>query len=150
MEIYSILQNLKFNITSIDSLLICFCVSSHWLSSVPAMDKWRDDALVKHEHALKLNLSLISLLSLLEQPAGGFMIREERMNVESVEGQMERVDRILKVLRGKGNEEFDIFLKVLNNSGNDVWARTIEKSAQLFRKVQSGGVTDCSIGLPII
>lgn len=107
------------------------------------MDKWRDDALAKHEHELKLNLSLVSLLSLLERPAGGFMIRGERMNVDSAEGQSEQVGRILKVLRGKGNEEFDTFLKVLNKSGNEVWARTIKDSAQLFRKVQSKGVTEC-------
>lgn len=100
------------------------------------MDKWKDDALSKHEHDLKVNLHLISILSCLEQPAGGFMSKAERQHVEAAQGEFNQVDRIIKVLRGKGNKEFDIFLEVLRNNGHKVWADKVEESGHLIRQVE--------------
>lgn len=100
------------------------------------MDKWKDDALSKHEHDLKVNLCLVSILCHLEQPAGGFMLRAERLHVEAAQGEFNQVDRIIKVLRGKGNKEFDIFMEVLKKSGYKVWADRVEESAHLIRQVE--------------
>lgn len=113
------------------------------VSSISAMDRWKNDALAWHEHDLKVNLCLVSIFSLLEQPVGGFMLREERQYVEGANGKVNQVGRIIEILRGKGNEEFEIFLEVLKKSGYEMWAEKIKESAHHFRQVQSEGVSEC-------
>ena len=100
--------------------------------SVP-MSKRKKDALIALEGKLKTNLSLEELIDLLEKPAGGFMTEAEKMSVCEQPKQREKVGRIITILRRKGDQDFDIFIKLLRESGNEVWAE------QLERKSKSGG-----------
>ena len=101
-----------------------------------AMDTWKRYALVSLEHDLKLYLSLSGLLTRLERPAGGFMTEDERRSVKDIQGSSNQIGKIIEILRGKSNEDFDTFQKILRDSGNEVWAAEIEKSAHQFKKVQ--------------
>lgn len=83
-----------------------------------------------------MNLHPKELLNRLE-PAGAFLTEEEVVYVVEAEGESDGMGRIIEVLRGKGNIEFDSFLKVLRDSGNEVWADRIEESSDQFIKVQS-------------
>ena len=98
------------------------------------MDNWKRDALLRLEHDLRANLNLDDLLCRLEVPKGGFMTDAERLSVEDVMGQMDQVSKIVKILRRKSNEEFDTFLRILRESGNELWASRIEESAQQFEQ----------------
>ena len=90
--------------------------------------------MVNQENDLKKHLSLTEVMSLLERPASGFMTAVERMSVEEEKGQIARVDKIIKILRSKGNKEFVIFLKILRKSGNEVWANCLAKTADQFQQ----------------
>lgn len=94
------------------------------------MDPWKRDAIVSHEHDLKVNLSLTGLIPRLEKPAGGFMTDIDRVSVEALEGRLNRVGRIIEIVRKKGNRDYDSFLKILRQSGNEVWASAIEEKAE--------------------
>ena len=94
-----------------------------------AMDTWKKHALVSLESDLKVNLSLVGLLSRLERPAGGFMTEDERRSVEEVQGKSNQVCKIIEILRGKGNRDFDAFLKMLRKSGNELWAGKIDEES---------------------
>ena len=101
---------------------------------VLAMDNWKRDALLRLEQELRANLNLDDLLCRLEVPAGGFMTHAERLSVEEFKGQMDQVSKIVKILRRKSNKEFDTFLRILKDSGNELWASMIEESAQQFEQ----------------
>ena len=108
------------------------------------MDSWKKYALVSLENELKVNLGMADLVGRLERPAGGFMTEAERMRVEGAEDKCERVGRIIGILRGKGNKEFDTFLKMLKESGNEVWADKIEESACQFEEYHKANGTELS------
>ena len=93
------------------------------------MDQHLDGVLVAMEAALRVNLSIDGILPLLEREAGGFMVKEEKMRVTSVdrEDTPERVSRMISILRKKGNNEFYRFLDILDNSGNEVWANKLRE-----------------------
>ena len=104
------------------------------------MSKWNKDALISLEKDLKINLSLEDLTDLLERPAGGFMTEGEKMSVCEETKQRDKAGRIISLLRGKGDRDFDIFLKLLRESGNEVWAGQLEeKAGQLRREALGGG-----------
>ena len=103
------------------------------LVSLPIMDPNRQDALVKLESELRVNLSLVGILPLLERTQdgdGGFMTREEKMSVEAIsEGNVaERVSKIIDILRKKNNDAFDRFCEILKQSGNEVWEDKLRKT----------------------
>ena len=108
------------------------------------MDSWKKYALASLENELKVNLGMTDLVGRLERPAGGFMTELERKHVEEVQGGSERVGRIIGILRGKGNKEFDTFLKMLKESGNEVWADKIEESACQFEEYHKANGTELS------
>ena len=108
------------------------------------MDIWKKHALVSLENDLKVNLGMTDLVGRLERPAGGFMTELERKHVEEVQGGSERVGRIIGILRGKGNKEFDTFLKILKESGNEVWADKIEASVHQFEEYHRANGTESS------
>ena len=93
------------------------------------MDKNLDGALAAMEAELRMKLSIDGILPLLECEAGGFMVKEEKMHVMSVnrENTPEMVTRIINILRKKGNDEFYRFLDILYKSGNNVWANKLRK-----------------------
>ena len=112
------------------SFLVCFLDMQS-----DAMDTWKRNALVSLESKLKVNLSLAGLLSQLERPAGGFMTEDERMSVDEEQGDSKKIVKIINILKKKGNAEFDIFLNMLIESGNEVWASAIEQKARELEKV---------------
>ena len=102
------------------------------------MDAWKRHALVSLEHDLKVNLSLEGILSQLACPEGGFMTEEERRSVEDVQDNSNKVGKIIEILKGKDNKEFDIFQKILSESGNEVWAVKLnEESTRHFNEYHS-------------
>ena len=103
------------------------------LFSMPIMDPNRQDALVKLESELRVNLSLVGILPLLERTQdgnGGFMTREEKMSVVAIpEGNVaERVSKIIDILRKKNDDGFDRFCEILKQSGNEVWEDKLRKT----------------------
>lgn len=104
------------------------------------MDAWKIQALSSLEHKLKLNLSLEGILSRLERPAGGFMTEDERSSVEDMQGKRSQVQKIIEILRRKGNRDFETFQKILRESGNEVWAEKIEESAHQFQIQEAQGM----------
>ena len=99
------------------------------------MDANRQDALVESESELRMNLSLVGVVPLLEKTQdgrGGFMTREERMSVEAIpqEDGPGRVSKIIETLRKKDNDAFDRFCAILKQSGNEVWEKTIREYAE--------------------
>jgi hypothetical protein len=94
------------------------------------MDSSRQDALVKLESELRVNLSLVGMISRLERTGdgeGGFMTRDERMSVEAfpVEDSPRRVGKIIEILRTKSNASFDRFCTILYQSGNETWGEKL-------------------------
>ena len=104
------------------------------------MSQCKKDALIALERNLKKYLSLEELIDLLEKPAGGFMTEAEKMSVREQPKRKDKVEHIITLLRGKGDQDFDIFIKVLRESGNEVWAEQLEQKVQkLEKKSKSGG-----------
>ena len=121
-----------------DSTQFHLSTPSHPAAPVP-MTKRKKDALIALEGKLKTNLSLEELIDLLEEPAGGFMTEAEKMTVCDHRNQREKVGRIITILRRKGDQDFDIFIKLLRESGNDVWAEQLEQKVQQLEKKSNGG-----------
>ena len=104
------------------------------------MSKWKKDALISLERDLKINVNPDELIDLLERPAGGFMTEGEKMSVRDQPNRKDKVERIITLLRGKGDQDFEIFIILLRESGNEVWAGQLEEKAEHIRRVtQTGG-----------
>ena len=103
------------------------------------MSKCKKDALIALERNLKKYLSLEELIDLLEEPAGGFMTEAEKMSVHEQPNRKDKVERIITLLRGKGDQDFDIFIKLLRESGNKTWAEQLEEKVQQLEKKSNGG-----------
>ena len=108
-------------------------------AALAPMSKWNKDALICLERDLKVNLNLDELTDSLERPAGGFMTEVEKMSVCEETKRRDKVGRIISLLRGKGDRDFDIFVKLLRESGNEVWAGQLEEKAGQFRREALGG-----------
>ena len=102
------------------------------------MSKCNKSALISLERELKNNVNTDELIDMLEEPAGGFMTEREKMSVYEQPNQREKVGRIITLLRGKGDRDFDIFIQLLKDSGNAVWARQLEEKADDFRNIIGG------------
>ena len=101
------------------------------------MNPSRKDALVKLESELRVNLSLDGVLPLLEKTEdgrGGFMTRVERMSVEAERGDLDRVSKIIGILRKKDNRAFDRFCAILCESGNEVWGKKLRDAVNAAAK----------------
>ena len=100
------------------------------------MEQDHQDALVKFESELRVNLSLNGILPLLEKTQGrrgGFMTREERMSVDAEKGDPDRVSKIIEILRKKDNDSFDRFCEILKISGNEIWGNRLRSREQTKR-----------------
>ena len=105
------------------------------------MSPWNDDALVSLKERLKLKVSMETGLSdRLEKAAGGFMSEHEAMMViePTTASNMEKIEKIVKILRGKTNEDFATFCTMLQETNHDVWADELEKEAERFKRERKG------------
>ena len=109
------------------SLYLSILRSGH--SSSGCMSSHFDEALVLVLPDLRTGLSLDGVLPRLERPAGGFMTKSERMQVESLSSPLERVSEIVGILRKKTNDDFHRFLAILDQSGNEHWSARIRDKA---------------------
>ena len=98
------------------------------------MSPWNDGALVALKGKLMLNvMTSTGLNNKLEKPAGGFMDRAEAQSVTRLQGDGPQIERIIDILRGKGDKEFDIFCDMLQKSNNGLWASELKKEAQKLK-----------------
>ena len=67
------------------------------------------------------------------------MTEAEKMSVCEEPKRKDKVGLIITLLRGKGDQHFDIFLKLLRESGNEVWAKQLEKAVERFKRDSQGG-----------
>ena len=100
------------------------------------MSKWNQDALVALQGELKENLTMTHLRDMLEKPAGGFLTPAEARSVTELSGDSNQIEQILKFLRGKGDNEFDTFCKMLRRCNYGVWANKLESEAETFKNGQ--------------
>lgn len=99
------------------------------------MSPWNDGALAFFRDQLKLNVSLkTGLGDKLEIAAGGFMDRTEARIALDKPDNMAKMDEVIECLRGKGDKEFEVFLKLLKQTNNKLWAEQLEKKAQELRE----------------
>ena len=103
-------------------------------SDTGPMEKWNRDALVALQGELKKNVIVNDELNnKLQKAAGGFMNEEEAQSVESKPSNAEQMGELIRILLGKGNADFSIFCRMLNQSSNDLWANELERKAREFR-----------------
>ena len=97
------------------------------------MAKWNASALVALKGKLKSNITMIKLIDMLERPAGGFMNAAEANSVTAKTGDVKQVGQIIKILKGKGDEDFATFCHMLRQCNYEVWARELESTAERFK-----------------
>lgn len=99
------------------------------------MSSWNDKALVSLQESLKLNVLLeMGLGDRLEKAAGGFMDKGEAVIVKEQQGNSSQMEMVIAILRGKSDEDFEIFSKILQESNNGVWADKLEGDAEQFKQ----------------
>ena len=107
------------------------------------MSSWNVAALLSLRESLKLNVLMNTGLSdKLEKEAGGFMSQREAQMVRELPTSSAQVDRVIETLRGKRDEDFQIFCQMLRNSNQDVWADELERLSEQFK--QGGGNGMCA------
>ena len=103
------------------------------------MSAWNDDAIVSLREKLKLNIVLdMGLINKLAKVAGGFMSRYEDQMVRELSGNIERMDKVIDTLRGKGDDDFQTFCKILRESNNITWADELQRNAEWFKRRGEG------------
>ena len=114
-------------------LLVSWCVLV--LSAVHPMSPWNHQALVSLREELQLSVLMESGFgNRLEKAAGGFMTRFEAQTVREQPGNIKQMDKVIDILLGKADKDFTTFLKMLQDSNNEVWAEELEKKAEQFKK----------------
>ena len=99
------------------------------------MSPWNDDALTSLREKLKLHLPTNTGLSdKLEKVAGGFMDHSEAQTVTEQPGRRAQIEQVIKILRGKQDEDFACFLEMLRATNNSVWAEELRKKAEQFKR----------------
>ena len=108
-------------------------------SSTQPISTWNADAVVSLREKLKLNVLLhMGLIDKLAKAAGGFMSHYEEQAVREVSGNIERMDRVIHILLGKGDDDFLTFCKILRESSNSTWADELERMAEWFKNSGNG------------
>ena len=97
------------------------------------MAKWNANALAALKGKLKSNITMIELSDMLVRPAGGFMNAAEALSVTAKTGDVEQVGQIIKILQGKGDEDFATFCRMLRQCNYKAWARELELTAERFK-----------------
>ena len=70
----------------------------------------------------------------LEKAAGGFMDHDEAQTVTEERGRRAQIERLIEILRGKRDEDFTCFIRMLRDTNNSVWADQLEKNAEQFKR----------------
>ena len=105
------------------------------------MSSWNVSALLSLRERLKLNVLMNTGLSdKLEEVAGGFMSQREAQMVRGLTTSSAQVDRVIETLRGKRDEDFEIFCQMLQNSNQGVWADELERLSKQFKKGGGNGM----------
>lgn len=113
-------------------------------STAAPMSSWNADALVNLQEQLMDNVLMkTGLNTKLEKAAGGFMIRSEAQTVTCLPSDREQVGEVIKILRGKSDEEFYTFLKMLRAANYGGWADLLASEAERRRK-DAEGASYCS------
>ena len=95
------------------------------------MSDFNSSALAALQGDLKKNVIMSpQLFDMLEIPQGGFMTREEAKDVRSYASPM---DRLIEMLRGKTDKEFDTFRDMLEKSNYRAWACKLKQEAERFK-----------------
>ena len=90
-------------------------------------------ALAAMDEKLKLNVNVVnSLHTRLHRDAGGFMNDLEYARVEDARCQLDKMDKVLEILRGKSVQEFEIFLRMLYRAGKGLWADQLKQQVEAF------------------
>ncbi|MCY4471216.1 MAG: hypothetical protein OXC07_00085 [Kistimonas sp.] len=85
------------------------------------------------EAGLKANVRLDSgLMDRINQDAGGFLNSFEELSVREEVTDTRKREKLLSILRDKGDSEFRIFVELLRESGNLCWAMELEKRVRQF------------------
>ena len=103
------------------------------------MSDFNINALTALRAELKTKVEMGPHLSdILEIAAGGFMTKPEAQSVRS--DDKSQMGRLIEILQGKGDKEFDIFCEMLRMSNYSIWANELKQKA----KAQKEG-EKCSI-----
>ena len=103
------------------------------------MSPWNDDALVSLRERLTLNVSMnMGLSDRLEKAEGGFMSRAEAQMVRGLSSNMQQIENVIRILRGKTNEDFATFCTMLRETNHVGWADELEKEAERFKRERKG------------
>ena len=105
-----------------------------------SMSAYNSGALAALQGNLKLNVRIRPhLIDLLEEEAGGFMTRAEARMV--LQDDINQMERLIDVLRGKGDKEFHTFCEMLRKSNYNHWANALLQEAEKLKpKSQIEGV----------
>ena len=99
------------------------------------MSPWNRDALVFLQEKLQLRVLMDSGLgNSLEKAAGGFMNEFEAQTVREQPGNIKQMNKVIDILRGKGNEDFVTFLQMLRRTNNGVWADELKRKAEELKR----------------
>ena len=82
------------------------------------------------------------LFNMLEVPQGGFMSTEEAMDVRNNASPMVR---LIEILRGKTDKEFDTFCDMLEESNYRAWAYTLKQEAERLKAMAQQEGERCGI-----
>ena len=95
------------------------------------MSGYNSYALTALQGDLKDNVAMsIRIFDMLDITQGGFMTRAEAMNIQSNANPMVR---LVEILRGKTDKEFDTFCDMLEKSNYPIWAFTLKRAAAGFK-----------------
>ena len=109
------------------------------LATAAPMSPWNADALVSLQGQLMhYVLMTTGLDTMLEKAAGGFMNDSEAQTVTCLQSDREQVRLVIKILRGKSDEEFYTFLKMLRAANYAAWADMLADEAERKRKNAEG------------
>ena len=98
------------------------------------MKEWNTNALFSLQRKLKQNVRMKPvLIDLLHRAAGGFMELAEVQAVENKPNDVEQMEELIRILRGKRNADFKIFCMMLRQSNYGLWADELERKAKEFK-----------------
>ena len=58
----------------------------------------------------------------------------EARTVREQPGNIKQMDKVIEILLGKADEDFTTFLKMLQDTNNEVWAEELAKTAEQFKR----------------